>query len=326
VAELEQELQETRESHQATVEELESANEELKSTNEELQSSNEELQSTNEELESSKEELQSLNEELQTVNSELQSKVDELSEAHDDIKNLLNNTEIATVFVDNDIKVKRFSQEATKIINLIESDIGRPLSDQSTKIEDVDLMDDIRQVLDQLSPQEKEVQTTDSTWYIMRIMPYRTRDNRIQGAVVTFRDIDDQKKAQEKLQEANIRQEQAWHLIRRVFDMNPSPLAVLDDQARVVIANQALCQVLDISMDSIEGKDVFSLDSLEDKVTDLRAKLEAAMQRNEDFETPTFQLTTSDGNTTYTLQGSVVGQEGGRRPYRILLHFKAIST
>ena len=326
VAELEQELQETRESHQATVEELESANEELKSTNEELQSSNEELQSTNEELESSKEELQSLNEELQTVNSELQSKVDELSEAHDDMKNLLNNTEIATIFVDNEIKVKRFSQEATKIINLIESDIGRPLSDQSTLIENVNLTDAIRQVLDKLSPVEREIQTTDATWYIMRIMPYRTRDNRIQGAVVTFRDISDQKKLQEKLQEANTRTEQAWHLTRRVFDMNPSPLAVLDDRARVVIANTSLSRLLDIPMDKIEGLEVFSLDSLEDKDTDLRAKLSKALEENRDFETSPFQLDTSEGEKTYTIQGSIVGQEEGKRPYRILLHFKAIST
>ena len=304
------------------MEELESSNEELKSTNEELQSSNEELQSTNEELESSKEELQSLNEELQTVNSELQSKVDELSEAHDDITNLLNSTQIATIFVDNDLRVKRFSQEATKIVNLIQSDIGRPLSDQSTTIEEVDLTGNISQVLNRLSPVEKEIQTSDSTWYIMRIMPYRTMDNRIQGAVITFRDIGDQKKSQEKLQVANTEMEQTWHLTRRVFDMNPSPLAVLDDQARVVIVNTALCQVLDIPMGEIEGRDVFSLDSLREKNTDLQVKLEAALDNNQDFETKPFQLGTSEERKTYSIQGSVVGQEEGKRPYRILLHFK----
>jgi two-component system CheB/CheR fusion protein len=321
VAELEQELQEARESHQSTVEELESSNEELKSTNEELQSSNEELQSTNEELESSKEELQSLNEELQTVNSELQSKVDELSEAHNDITNLLNSTQIATIFVDNDLQVKRFSQEATKIVNLIQSDVGRPLSDQSTTIEEVDLTGDIRKVLDRLSPVEKEVQTSDSTWYIMRIMPYRTRDNRIQGAVVTFRDIDDQKKSQEKLQEKNAQMEQAWHLTRRVFDSNPSPMAVLDNRARVVIANTALCQALDLPMDKIEGQDVFSLNSLEGKTSDLRSKLEAALDNNQDFETRPFQLGTNEERRTYSIQGSIVGQEEGNRSCRVLLHF-----
>ncbi|MFW6054501.1 MAG: chemotaxis protein CheB [Thermodesulfobacteriota bacterium] len=315
IAELEQELQETRESHQATVEELESANEELKSTNEELQS-------TNEELESSKEELQSLNEEMQTVNSELQSKVDELSEAHDDITNLLNSTQIATLFVDNEIKVKRFSREVTKIINLIDSDIGRPLSDQSTRIEGVDLTGHIRQVLEKLTPVEKEIQNSDSTWYVMRVMPYRTREDQIKGAVVTFRNIDAQKKTQEKLKEANSEMEQAWHLTRRAFDMNPSPLAVLDDQARVVIANTALCRLFDISMEKVEGLDVFSLDSLKDKDTDLQARLGEAMEGNQDFETRPFQLDTGKGQKSYAIQGSVVGQEEGKRPYRILLHFK----
>ena len=143
ISELEKELQITRESHQTTIEELESANEELKSTNEELQSSNEELQSTNEELESSKEELQSLNEELQTVNAELQSKVEELSATHDDMRNLLNSTEIATIFVDNDMCIRRFTLEATNIINLIQTDIGRPLGHVSTNLSCEGMLDDL---------------------------------------------------------------------------------------------------------------------------------------------------------------------------------------
>ncbi|MFP4048747.1 MAG: CheR family methyltransferase [Desulfovermiculus sp.] len=322
IAELEQELQETRESHHATVEELESSNEELKTANEELQSSNEELQSTNEELESSKEELQSLNEELQTVNSELQAKVEELSEAHDDINNLLNSTQIATVFVDNNLQVKRFSKEATKVIHLIRSDIGRPLEHQSTKLENVDLARDIKEVLDKLSPVGKEVQTSDATWYMLRIMPYRTRDNRIHGAVIIFQDIDDQKKIQEKLRQVNEQFEQAWHLTRRVFDMNPSPLAVLDDQARVIIANTSLCQVLGLPMDKIEGQKFFSLNRIEEKNKDLQHKLNAALEGDQNFETRAFKLDSSEGGKTYTIQGSIIGQEEGKRPYRILLQFK----
>jgi two-component system CheB/CheR fusion protein len=321
IAELEQELQDTRENHQTTIEELESSNEELKSTNEELQSSNEELQSTNEELESSKEELQSLNEELKTVNSELQSKVDELSEAHDDITNLLNSTQIATIFVDNDLQVKRFSREATKIVNLIESDIGRPLAHQSTRLQDVDLTEGIKQVLHNLTPLEKEVHSEDGSWYIMRIMPYRTRDNRIQGAVVTFRDVDAQKKSQEKLKELNEELEQAWFLVRSVFDMNKDPLAVLDEQGRVVIANTALCRLLDLSMQKIEGIDIFSLDKADLRSTDLQSKLQSALKADKDFETNPFQLDTEQGRKTISLKGQVVHQGKKERPYRVLLQF-----
>ena len=322
ISELEQELQETRENHQSTVEELESSNEELKSTNEELQSSNEELQSTNEELESSKEELQSLNEELQTVNSELQSKVDELSAAHDDINNLLNSTEIATVFVDNNVHVKRFSRAATNIIHLIESDIGRPLAHQATRIRSEDIVQDIRHVLDQLSPVEKEVCTVDAHWYIMRIIPYRTQDNRIQGAVLTFRDVDELKKSQQKLREAIVQQEQAWYLTRRVFDMHQIPLAVVDDQGRVDIANSALGNLLEMPVHDMEGKDVFSLDNLDKKGTELRDKLRTALDAGKDFVTSPLSLDTSGGEKSFAIQGNIVCRDGEQRPYRILLRFQ----
>jgi len=323
IQELEQELQDTRENHQTTVEELESSNEELKSTNEELQSSNEELQSTNEELESSKEELQSLNEELQTVNAELQSKVDELSEAHDDIKNLLNSTEIATVFVDTKLRIKRYSQQVTGIINLIESDIGRPLEHQSTKLQETEVIREIQQVLDHLAPIEKEVKTIEGTWYTMRVMPYRTRDNRIEGAVVTFRDIDEQKMSQARLRELNTRLEQAWFLVRSVFDMNESPLAVLDDQMHVVIANQALCRLLDTSMQAIEGRSILKITQADLQDTDLQAKLQAAQEGDEDFETEAFQLNSPEGEQTMAIRGRIIRQGESQRPYRILLHFKA---
>ena len=318
VAELEQELQETRESHHSIVEELESSNEELKSTNEELQSSNEELQSTNEELESSKEELQSLNEELQTVNSELQSKVQELSEARDDINNLLSSTEIAIVFVDNNLKIKRFSLQAAEVISLIDSDVGRPLAHQSNQIQDVDLIQDVRQVLDSLIPVEKEIQTVQDKWYILRIMPYRTRENSIQGAVITFRDINEQKKAQKELKQANVQLEQAWYLTRRVFDMNLKPLLVLDEQKHAVIANTVLESLLHLPASEIEGRDVFDLlPGVQD--TDLDSKLEAALQGGQDFESREFPLKTRQGENTYFVQGSIVRQEREQRPYRILL-------
>ena len=186
VAVLELELRHTRESHQATIEELETANEELKSTNEELQSTNEELQSANEELETSKEEMQSLNEELQTVNLELQGKVEELSTSNDDMKNLLNGTDIATIFLDNDLRIKRYTEQATRVIRLIPSDVGRPIGDLVSRLRYDRLSQDAANVLRTLVFAETEVRGEGDAWYLMRILPYRTTDNVIDGLVVTF--------------------------------------------------------------------------------------------------------------------------------------------
>ncbi len=187
----------------ATHEELQSSNEELKSSNEEMQSVNEELQSTNEELETSKEELQSINEELSTVNTELQTKVTDLSRAYNDMNNLLAGTGIATVFVDHSLRILRFTPAATRIINLIASDIGRPVGHIVSNLQAYDsLITDVQLVLDTLMPKETEVQTIDSKWYVLRILPYRTLDNVIEGAVVTFVDITEVKHTQEALRNA----------------------------------------------------------------------------------------------------------------------------
>ena len=183
---LERELLQAKEVHQTTVEELETANEELKSANEELQSMNEELQSANEELETSKEEMQSLNEELQTVNAELQGKVEELSRANDDMKNLLNATDIATIFLDNKLNIKRYTDQAKRVIRLIPSDISRPIGDLVSNLRYTTLMEDAREVLRTLVFKETEVQSEDGSWYLMRILPYRTMENLIDGLVVTF--------------------------------------------------------------------------------------------------------------------------------------------
>jgi two-component system CheB/CheR fusion protein len=151
-----------------------------------LQSTNEELQSTNEELETSKEEMQSLNEELQTVNAELRGKVDELSRANDDMKNLLNATDIATIFVDNRLNIKRYTEQAKRVIRLIPSDVSRPLGDLVCNLRYTTLIEDAREVLRTLVFKEVEVQSDDGSWYLMRILPYRTTENMIDGLVVTF--------------------------------------------------------------------------------------------------------------------------------------------
>jgi two-component system CheB/CheR fusion protein len=200
--ELERELQRVRESLQTTVEELETSNEELKSSNEELQSTNEELQSTNEELETSKEEMQSLNEELNTVNSELVGKVDALARINDDMNNLLNSMQVATIFLDTKLRVKRYTDQARDVMRLISSDIGRPLSDLTSSLRYDTLFKDCERVLATLIPVEKEVQDTSGRWYLVRLIPYRTAENVIEGVVMTTVDVDRTKQADESLRKS----------------------------------------------------------------------------------------------------------------------------
>ena len=197
--ELEQELLQVRGEARATHEEMQTSQEELRSANEELQSTNEELQSTNEELTTSKEEMQSMNEELQTVNTELQAKVDELSRASNDMKNLLDSTDIATLFLDKELNVRRFTPQTTKIIKLIAGDAGRPITDLASELCYPELSDDAREVLRKLAAVEKPVGTRDGRWFTVRIMPYRTQDDRIDGVVITFTNITGSKALEARL-------------------------------------------------------------------------------------------------------------------------------
>lgn len=199
--ELEKELKYARERIQDTLEAMQSSQEELKFTNEELQSTNEELQSTNEELMSSKEEMQSLNEELHTLNAELQSKVDDFSRVNNDMKNLLDSTDIATLFLDSKLNIRRFTLQAVKIFKLIKSDVGRPITDLVSDLIYPDLAEDALAVLKSLIFIKKEAPTKDGRWYSIRIMPYRTLDDRIDGIVITFFNISDLKEVEVKLHE-----------------------------------------------------------------------------------------------------------------------------
>ncbi len=209
LAALQQELKAKEEYLNASNEALETSNEELKSSNEEMQSVNEELQSTNEELETSKEELQSLNEELATVNAELQIKVTDLSRSNNDMNNLLAGTGVGTIFVDQELRILRFTPTVTRIINLILGDVGRPVGHIVSNLVGYDrLQEDVREVLDTLVAKEVQVQAKDGKWYTMGIQLYRTLDNVIEGAVVTFVDTTDAKRAEASLRvsEAHFRQ------------------------------------------------------------------------------------------------------------------------
>jgi two-component system CheB/CheR fusion protein len=197
-----EELRRSRDEIRALRHETRASKEELQAANEELQSTNEELQSANEELTTSKEEAQSMNEELQTLNSELRTKLDDLALAQSDMQNLLNSTHIATLFLDQDLNVRRFTDQATRIVHLREVDIGRPLSELSSTLIYPDLGADVRETMRTLATSEKEVATNDDQWYSVRIMPYRTGSNVIQGVVITFVNITAAKNLESRLRNA----------------------------------------------------------------------------------------------------------------------------
>jgi two-component system CheB/CheR fusion protein len=243
---LEQELEATRERLQTTIEELEASNEDVRSANEELQAANEELQSINEELETSQEELQSANEELVTINVEFQNQITELTQRNNDIHNLLTGTEIATIFLDLELKIKLYTNHINKIISLIPSDVGRPLADLDNKLQYDRLLQDIEQVLQSLQITEIEVQDKEDNWYNLRILPYRTTNNAIDGVVLTFININGQKEKE--------RQEQRLRYMEQIVGTLPIPLLVLDHRLSVFVANQAFYEQFQLARDEVEDR------------------------------------------------------------------------
>jgi two-component system CheB/CheR fusion protein len=207
LTQLETELQRTKEQLQETIEHSEISTEELRASNEELQAINEELRSATEELETSKEELQSVNEELVTVNYELKVKVEETGKANDDLNNLIASTDIATVFVDSGLRIKRFTPRATDIFSVIASDLGRSLLDLTHRLDYDELAEDVGATFATLRPVEREVRSSDGRWYIVRLLPYRTTEDRIEGAIMTFFDITARRSAEEqaRVSEARMR-------------------------------------------------------------------------------------------------------------------------
>lgn len=251
-SELENELQQTREEMQSTFEEMQTSQEELKSTNEELQSTNEELQSTNEELTTSKEEMQSLNEELQTVNAELQSKVDDFSRVNNDMKNLLNSTDIATLFLDKELNIRRFTNQATKIFKLIKSDIGRPFTDQVSDLIYPELAVDAIEVLRSLVFIQKQIPTKDGRWFIIRIMPYRTFDDRIDGLVITFINMSNLVQIESKLLETE-------QMNRLLLNSSPKVIIKLSTKGEILEFNPEAEKFLGQKRAAVENKNFIVL-------------------------------------------------------------------
>ncbi|AII53481.1 hypothetical protein N008_16040 [Hymenobacter sp. APR13] len=252
VTALEKELQHTRHRLQTTIEEMESSLEELKSTNEELQSANEELQSTNEEAMTNKEEMQSLNEELMTLNMQYLSKTEELSQAANDMKNLLDATEIATIFLDNDMLIKRFTPPVGRIISLLPSDVGRPITHFASNLRYDNLAATVQQVLDRLVSAEATIQTTAGDWYAMRILPYRTLENYISGAVITFTDVTTMKQLEQQMQASR-------RLAESIVETVREPLLVLDKQLRILTVSQAFATTFGVEAAAVKGHELGGL-------------------------------------------------------------------
>jgi two-component system CheB/CheR fusion protein len=223
---LEEEVQFLKEQLNSTVEQYEGANEELKASNEELQAVNEEMRSATEELETSKEELQSVNEELTTVNHELKNSVEDLSRANTDLNNLMASTDIGTVFLDRQLRIQRFTPSAQKIFNLLAADLGRPLSDITSKLAYPEFIAEAQQVLDNLATIEREVRLGVNSWFLVRVAPYRTQEDRIAGAVATFIDISARKRAEEGVREAGVR-------YRTLFELVPVAVYTTDAEGTI---------------------------------------------------------------------------------------------
>jgi two-component system CheB/CheR fusion protein len=290
IEKLKQQLRAKEEYLQAANEELETANEELSSSNEEMQSVNEELQSTNEELETSREELQSINEELSTVNMELQAKVTELSRLNNDMNNMLTGTGIATVFVDVQMRILRYTPNATEIINLIQSDVGRPVSHLVSNLAGYDsLVEDVQGVLNTLVFKEVDVQTKGGKWFTMRIQPYRTLDNAIEGAVITFVDITEKKYMRDALAVSELR-------FRRLFETAKDGILILDaETGRIENVNKIMTDMLGYSEEQLIMKKIWDLGFFRDIIAN-REKFQE-LQEKEYIRYDNLPLETVDGNS-----------------------------
>jgi two-component system, chemotaxis family, CheB/CheR fusion protein len=272
---LQAELESAREDLRLSMEQMETSNEELKASNEEIRSINEELQASNEELETSKEELQSLNEELNTVNNQLQAKVGELEQRTDDLNNLLNSSDVATLFLDRNLCIRWLTPSMKALLSLLPTDIGRPISHFAQRFRGGELVEDVRSVLERLQPADAEVVDELGRWYIRHIVPYRTGHDRIEGVVVTFTDISERKHAEEELQAAKEFSEQIVKAVR-------FPLVVLTPDLRVKSANEAFYDTFQVTRDETEGVLLSQLGNLQWNIPELLQLLTKVLLENKE--------------------------------------------
>ncbi|MGH7847669.1 MAG: chemotaxis protein CheB, partial [Candidatus Binatia bacterium] len=276
IAQLEAELKALKDEFRSSTDEYESSAEELEAANEEVMSINEELQSTNEELETSKEEIQAVNEELNTVNNELNLRFTELNEANNDLANLFNASDIAQIVLNSAFCIRRFTPAAQKLLNLIPSDLGRPISHLSHRFIGLDLVAEADKVLRDLSVIEKEVQTSAGYWYQMRSLPYRTLDNKIDGVVFTFTDVTRLKHSEEAMMAARNYAESIVETVRE-------PLIVLDDERRVILANRSFYSTFQVLPPDTLDRIIYELGDHQWDIPGLHELLDEILPQNSHF-------------------------------------------
>jgi two-component system CheB/CheR fusion protein len=306
IEQLTKELAESRGQTQAIIEELEATNEEMKAANEEVLSSNEELQSMNEELETAKEELQSANEELTTLNEELQNRNDELSQVAADLTNLLASVSIPIVMLSRDLRIRRYTPMATKVLNVIPSDVGRPISDMNLNIDTRDLENLVSEAMESMAVREREVQDRNGRWYSLRIQPFRTLENHINGAVLILIDIDDFRR--------NLETARAAHdLVQTIIDALRNPLVVLDNELRLRTANRAFYETFDRPAGEVVGHALKELNNGMWDVPALSSMLAETVSRGVRFDNTEIALKIpGNGSRSFLMSSRPLQQEPGK--------------
>ena len=300
---------------------LRARNEELRSANEEYQSTNEELQSANEELYSSKEELQSLNEELETVNAELQEKMREVEGAYGEMSTMLDSLSMPVIFLDPDLRIRRFSSSAGIIVDLIEADVGRPLKQLSVKMEGVDLQEDVRQVMETMHPVMKMVRTSEGKWYRMRIVPYQSEKSPRPGAVLIFLDINDLGDISDQLETADAARRYMAGVVQTVRE----PLVILDRDLKVISANESFFRKFLLSENVVKEKSIFALGNGQWDIPELRNLLEKVLPEKKSFEN--FQMEhvfPNIGEKKMLLNARIIHEDGIAKE-RILLAIEDVT-
>jgi two-component system CheB/CheR fusion protein len=267
---LKREIVQLRSQLGALIEDHETTMEEFKSVNEEVLSANEELQSTNEELETAKEELQSTNEELTTLNEEMQNRNAELSSANNDLLNLLGQVDIPVVMVSNDLRIRRFSPPAQKILNLLPSDVGRRLGQIRPNLDLQDMEPMVREVIERETEDQREVRTKEGVWHVLHVRPYKTWDHKVEGAVISLQDIDALKRLLDQTRE----------YADTIVESAREPILVLDANLQVTAANPAFYRAFEVSPEETEGRLIFELGNGQWNIPRLRQLLEEVVPRN----------------------------------------------